>query len=103
MPGTNGQTVIDKIKYMRQVMIQRIMEIRAKLGLSGQPLFLGMFFMGGVQKSPGSTSVANSSLIRAPAAAAGSAGSSYKNTEEWEIWEEKGKLKVRVHRDAKRG
>lgn len=28
--------------------------------------------------------------------------SQYKNNEEWEIWEDKGKLKVKVHRSAKR-
>lgn len=99
MPVTNGQTVIDRIKYMRQTIIQRIIELRAKLGLSGQPLYLGMF--SGFQKPSNTATSTNIPLIRAPAAAA--ASGSYKNTEEWEIWEEKGKLKVRVHRDAKRG
>lgn len=67
------------------------------------PLLPLIFFMQSLSSMmmPAGLQTISSSAMPAMPMAQGSSNQ-YKNNEEWEIWEEGGKLKVRVHRDARR-
>lgn len=66
------------------------------------PLLPLMFLMQSLSSMMMPAGLHTSSAIPAMPMTAQSSSNQYKNNEEWEIWEEGGKLKVRVHRDARR-